>query len=480
MKVLFVNQAISLYINVGLTYVMSSVAQRHQVCLVDRMKQKSNFYGYLKHNIKHFVPDVIAFSVNSYTISDALPLIRQCKQDFPEVKIILGGIQPTILPEETIVIPGVDAICIGEGEESFLEYLDCRAIGAKGIAGIWFKGPNGDIVRNPSRPFLEDLDILPFPRWDLWDIEGYLNDGEIFPGTLRVAASRGCPFSCAFCTNPVWPKAIPGKYYRKRKPEKIIEEIQQNIARYKSKGFSFLMMNDSIFGLDRNHTETFCYLYRKQGLEKVLPWGAQMRCGTVDKAYARMLKASGCSRITVSIESGSDYMRNDVYRKNLTKDQIRETIEALRQCGIYVRGFIMIGGPGETSFMFEETRAFLKQLSMTLSDVTVIRYVPLPKTQLASVLPEDIIRMIHSPFCYHTLSAVKSDIPAGYYFKLKVLKILSFLRQGLILRGIIFLFDIIKVAFRSGKSRFIPLVHICSEQRMINWTIARYHMQKII
>ncbi len=481
MRVLFVNHNVTLWINVGLTYVMSSVARKHEVFVADIMNHRRKFREYLSEKIVSSRADVVAFSVNSYTVKDARILSGWLKRKFHNIKIVFGGVHPTIMPEETISFPEVDAICIGEGEIPFLEYLDYLEGGNVpcSVSGMWFKDDNDRVVRNPLRPFSDDIDSFPWPDWELWDIDSYMNEGEIFPGTLRVLTSRGCPYNCSFCTNPLWRKYIPGSYYRLRDPINIVNEIEYNFNKYKDRGFEYLMISDSIFALNREHTYKFCRIYKERGLADKLPWAAQIRCGTIDNALAGVMKEAGCYRIALGIESGNDYMRNNVYKKGLTKEQIRDTVEVLRKAGILVRAWIMVGGPGEDRYMFDETLRFVKSLNMSISDLIIIRYVPLPRTELAeSIYPADKIK-VRSLFSYHNLDTIKSKVPRYYYWKLRILKVYSFIKEGLCLRGVSFFLDVVKELYKKGRNKFIPLIYLCSEQRIVNWTIVKYKLKKL-
>lgn len=464
-----------------MTYVMSAVATRHSVYLIDRMQQRKGFSAYLLNQIKEKKPAVAAFSVNSYTVKQAVLLSEKIKEELPEIKIVFGGPGPTIMPGEILSFSAVDAICIGEGEVSFLEYLNAleEGISLDKIKGIWVKKKDGKIIKNDLRPFETDLDSFPFPNWDYWDIETYMNFGEIAPGTIRVLTSRGCPFDCSFCSNPLWQKSIPGSYYRRRRPEKIIEEIKENFAKYKKKGLRFLMISDSIFALDNNHTRRFCQLYLEEGLARKLPWGAQVRAGSVDSSLANLMGKAGCQRINISIESGNDYMRNQIYKKNVSREQIRISVKSFQQVGILVRSFVMMGGPEDTPQRFNQTLDLAKELGLSVSDLIIIRYVPLPKTQLTLLFGMSKTKKFFSPFSYKELRVFRSDISYWYYWKIRFLKIFTFLQEGLRLKGGQFLKDLEGI-FLTRKSRFIPLVFLCSEQRIINLTVVKYKLEKLL
>jgi radical SAM superfamily enzyme YgiQ (UPF0313 family) len=480
MKVVFVNHNVTLWVNLGMTYVMSSVARKHKVYLIDRMLHRDNFSEHMLAEIKNQMPQVVAFSVNNYTVKEAVFLSARIKDKFPDIKVVFGGPGPTILPDETLSFPVVDAICIGEGEVAFLEYLDVLEKGDSlhGVKSIWFKDINGGVVCNGLRPFEQDLDSFPFPNWDFWDIAAYMNEGEITPGTLRVLSSRGCPFSCSFCSNPLWQKSIPGTYYRRRNPAKVIEEIKNNFTKYKKIGFKFLMISDSIFALDDNHTRQFCELYIKAGLAKNIHWGAQVRAGLTDNSLAVLMKKAGCRRVNVSIESGNDYMRNQIYKKNISREQIRISVKSFQQAGILVRSFVMVGGPDDTPQRFNQTLDLAKELGLSISDLIIIRYVPLPKTQLTLLYEASETEKLHSPFSYKGLNVFKSGIPLLFYWKIRLFKVFGFLREGLSFKGKQFLKDLMGIIFKK-RSRFIPLVFLCSEQKIINLTIVRYKIEAL-
>lgn len=481
MKVLFVNHNVSLWVNVGMTYVMTTLKREHDVRLFDRMEYKKDFLFSLLNYIQDFSPDLICFSVNSYTINDAIFLGQRIKDDFPNIEIHFGGVHPTILPEETINIACVDSISIGEGEMSLLEYLRQQPHRRNDpVPGIWYKTKYGLIVRSKSRHFVEDLDSLPFPDWSFWDIDAYMNEGEITPGTLRVLSSRGCPFECSFCSNPLFMKAQPGRYYRYRSPEKIIEEIEMNIEKYSGRGFRFLMISDSIFGLNPDQLQSFCDLYRRKGLHRKMPWGAQIRCGTISSKHARLMREAGCVRINLSIESGNDHMRNVIYKKNIKKEQIIDSIRMFREEGIVVRAFAMIGGPSDTAQRFQETLDLAKSAGLSITDLIIIRYAPLPMTELARNLHSENLKGCFQSFSYKNATGIESSISCFFWMKLRILKVIGFLRNGLKLRGWCFFRDFFRLFIRNKNNRFIPMVYLCSEQRIVNELIVHHQMCRVI
>lgn len=157
----------------------------------------------------------------------------------------------TIFPRQAIAHPFVDNICIGEGEEAFLEFLDLDLKDRESsVLGIWRKTLDGRIIQTPLRPWIEDLDVLPIVDWSFWDMERYMRFGGVFRGGIRMLASRGCPFTCGFCSVDSLAKAIPGRYYRFHCPERVVEEMLFLYEKYRPLGGRYIHFDDANFGLD--------------------------------------------------------------------------------------------------------------------------------------------------------------------------------------------------------------------------------------
>jgi radical SAM superfamily enzyme YgiQ (UPF0313 family) len=139
----------------------------------------------------------------------------------------------------------------------------------------------------------------------------------------------------------------------------------------------------------------------------------------------------------------------------------------------------MMGGPEDTPQRFNQTLDLAKELGLSVSDLIIIRYVPLPKTQLTLLFGMSKTKKFFSPFSYKELRVFRSDISYWYYWKIRFLKIFTFLQEGLRLKGRQFLKDLEGI-FLIRKSRFIPLVFLCSEQRIINLTVVKYKLEKLL
>lgn len=382
MKMTFINPVLSPNVlNLGLAYVLASAEQKHQVKLLDLALHLRDYKRYVVDSLGKDTPDVIGFSVNSFTFNQSLEIAEIIKKRYPNIPFLFGGVHPTLLPEETLASPLVDAICIGEGEESVVEYLDKLEQGKEpNVAGIWYKDGNGRIIRNRLRPFQEDLDNIPFPKKDYFDLDKYLKWMSYMQGNLPYLASRGCPYNCTFCSSPEIRKLFSGRYHRLRNPEKIIEEIEQDETKYSKDGFKYIQFYDDTFGLNMEHLRQFCNLFKESGLHKRLGWTCHTRASVITEEWVKLASKSGCVGVGLGIESGDDYIRNEIYRKNITYKQILGANKILKEYGIISLFYMIFGCPGETRKSIRNSINLLRETKPSLASWSF--YLPLPKTEL--------------------------------------------------------------------------------------------------
>ncbi len=207
-----------------------------------------------------FQPDVVGFSVMSVNLKIALILAASVKRLRPEALVLFGGIHPTIAPEDTIREDAVDAICIGEGEESLTQLLAALDGGRDHTAlpGLWVKS-DGRVFRNPVRPLVQAVDGLPFPDRDALPAERL--QAELYG--INILASRGCPFPCAYCQNEFLMDLYRGQgpFVRYRSLDNVFAEIDEVIRKYRPSRLSF---SDESFTLNARRLEEFCREYPKK------------------------------------------------------------------------------------------------------------------------------------------------------------------------------------------------------------------------
>lgn len=339
--------------------------------------------------------NVIGFSVMTSMIKDAFDMSRIIKDIDPDSKIIFGGPHPTVAPEHVLEHKTVDAVCIGEGEQTMRE-LVLSDLRFPGIKGIWFK-ENSTIVKNPPRRPCENLDQLEFPNRDLLDTKRYLKYwfqlDSVSPSLSgnNIIASRGCPYRCTYC-QPTLSK-IFGKKLRKRSPENIVEELMFLQKRYQIRAFMF---QDDTLIIDKEWIYNVCAEIIKKKINLV--WGCNIRANLADRDLFVKMKEAGLRKVNMGVESGSQRILDDVYDKKITIEQIKNTVKLLKELDLKVQGYFMVGAPTETETDIINTIKFAKNLE--IDEATFSITTPLPHTYLFD-MSKDLISQDYEAFDYY-------------------------------------------------------------------------------
>ncbi len=298
--------------------------------------------------IREFKPDLVALSLTSGFFQFGCAVAKQI-QERHRLPVILGGIHPTLKPEESIAADGVFAICVGEGEYPMRELCEALAGGRDptGIANLWVK-QNGAVHRNEPRPPIADLDSLPFPDREILPMDELLR-------TLPEAefmGSRGCPHLCTYCVNHALIEMYKGKgpYVRHRSVDNLLDEIEAVLGRYPKIGF--LGFHDDTFTLRPSWLKEFSEKYPKR-FDR--PFWCNATASSVTDETAQRLRDAGCYEVRIGLESGNDHLRRDVLGKKATREDILNAFRRLREAGIDSYSFNMIGLPYETRETIEDT-----------------------------------------------------------------------------------------------------------------------------
>ncbi len=295
--------------------------------------------------VREYDPDVVCYSTTTGMHLYFAEISRQVKQVAPKSLAVFGGPHPTFTPE-FVEKDGVDAVCRGEGEVAIVELLDRMEKGEDyyDTLNFWFKHPaTGEIVRNPQRPMVNDLDALGFP-----DREVVYDAGAIYRNTDRkvFVTQRGCPMPCTFCFHHAWKKKVYNvkntEYVRKRSVSHVIDEINAVRAKYPLKFVHFL---DDIFNLRGDWLEEFCERYPK---EVGLPFDVILMANMTTEKQIKMLRKAGCVYARIAFEAASDYVRNAVFKKHTTRQQLYDASRWIKESGIRLGSLNMLGGPGGT------------------------------------------------------------------------------------------------------------------------------------
>jgi len=309
----------------------------------------------------------------------------EIKKKFPNIPIVIGGIHPTIFAKDIIKkYPYIDYVIIGEGEHSFLllvKSLVKQSDEYKTIDGIAYRS-NGDAFINPKTSFIEDLDSLPFVDYDLLDEEYFMDtSGWYSPKNIPVGqpypiiTSRSCPNRCTFCS--MW--LVHGSRFRPRSPENVLDEMQSLYEKRNARYFQF--MDDSLT-YDKQRILAICrgIKDRNMDIQFDTPNGVAINRLDQETVIDAMVDA-GMIRISIAIESGSEYIRNKAMRKGLTTQKIHEVVNACAKYpNLFINAFFIIGMPQETDETLHDTYDLIS--SLPIDKYALSFATPYPGTEL--------------------------------------------------------------------------------------------------
>jgi anaerobic magnesium-protoporphyrin IX monomethyl ester cyclase len=283
--------------------------------------------------------------------------------------LVCGGPLPTLDPSDFLEV--FDVAVLGEGEETVVELADCVAKGQpiSGVKGIAVK-VSGEVKFTGERGFVADLDELAFPARELFDNQAYQSYYFKRFGytTSPLMSSRGCPFSCDFCSRPVF-----GTSFRVRSAGSIVAEVEAIAAL----GYERVWFADDCFTLDEAHLRSVCDLLveKRVGVD----WECLSRVDTLDVELASRMRRAGCVRVFFGIESGNDGVLG-VMNKRITVAMAKRAVHAAKAAGLQVGAFFILGYPGETDGTVLDTVRFASGLPLDYLSFT-LPY-PIPGTPL--------------------------------------------------------------------------------------------------
>ncbi len=339
------------FVHFGISFIASILRENGHTCkllvLTRRTRQEKVFSA-----IDEYSPGLICFTAVYSEYGFITEIAKSIKGKYPEIFLIAGGVHVTLNPDACIKDP-FDAICIGEGEYPALELVSQleKGVWPSGIANLWIK--NGEVVeKNPPRPFVEDLDTLPFPYLQMWE-------DWIAPPIERfsVLLGRGCPYNCSYCSNHALRKITTGQYVRMRSPENIVEEIREIAETYPHVKEIYLEIETITSSKDFAAALADRIAVYNKSLSMPLSYGVNVRatrnCDLRD-TFSAFQKAN-FRFINIGAESGSEKVRKEILRRNYSNQDLINTVNHARQSGLQVGFFNLVGIPGETFQDFQET-----------------------------------------------------------------------------------------------------------------------------
>jgi magnesium-protoporphyrin IX monomethyl ester (oxidative) cyclase len=337
--------------------------------------------------MNYYKPDVVGVSAMFTAFApDAHDLAKVVKGVSPQILVVFGGAHASVVPKDVLVDKNVDLVVIGEGEKTFLEIV--RRFEKKkklnGILGTAMRGKREKVFINEPRPFIKDLDSLPFPARHLLPMDLYLRTSrEVeeasyvmrFPFTDMVS-SRGCPNNCIYCAVPrIW-----GRTWRPFSAERVLSEMEFLVKRYGVREIHFLDDNISV---SKVRLEKICdgIMKRKLDIKWTCPNGIAI--WSLDRPLIEKMKKSGCYRLTFGIESGCSDTQKFI-RKNLDLEKAKKVMEIAGDLGLWTFSTYIIGFPYETKEAMDQT--FDYAINSYSDFVGFILLMPFPGTDVTKIM----------------------------------------------------------------------------------------------
>lgn len=340
--------------------------------------------------------DVVGISVLTEGFRFARRLADDVRHCLPGAAVVFGGAHATLCPEESLGV--ADYVCLGEGERTLLHLVEGLASGAdlSGVPGLGMRTPGGGVAVNPPAPLIEDLDSLPFNRYDWehfhliderglrrFDREEYTRYSSHHGGDYTIVSTRSCPFSCTYCCN-----AFLNRMYgnhgrtRKRSVDHVIAELRH--AREYIGGLDFVNFIDDQFLTSRRWNREFCARYREEvGLRFIV----RLVPGTFTDEDVRALRDAGMSHVNAGIQSGSPRTNRTVFRRRFNRDAILEASRICKANGVHPIWDLIIQNELEDD---EDRRASL-ELLLDLDrpySCNFFALTPFPRTDILRVYRE--------------------------------------------------------------------------------------------
>ena len=345
----------------------------HKVKIIDTPTLKVTMKEFIRE-VKSWKPDVVGISVQTPTAPRAYEAIARLKEEVPDVPVIVGGSHPTFMYEEALS-NGADVVVRFEGEYTTLELINVlereglNYEALRHVRGIAFRDGDGEVVVTERRPYISNLDELPWPARHLLPMDRY----TVFGKPLRVAhvmASRGCPYGCAYCsTSYFW-----GRRIRFRSARNVADEIEYLVDKY---GVKSVVFTDDELTVNRRFVYDLIKEVRERGLDLTFAGGS--RVDHVDRDYLRYLYENGFTVLYFGVESASQETLDRI-GKGITVDQAVKVFRWVKEVKGFATGSFILGFPWETLDDMRRTVELAVRLDPNYAQFTVLT--PYPGTPI--------------------------------------------------------------------------------------------------
>jgi len=311
--------------------------------------------------IREFRPGFAGITFSTPLFYESDRIVKLIKKTAVDIIVIGGGSHCSALPRETLAESSYDIICFGEGEETLSEIVSGKNYGS--IDGICYRGDDGALIMNGERDLLGDLDELPFPKWDLFEIEKYKVTELLsrFSPTVGIETSRGCVFNCIYCN-----KSVFKRRFRKKSAQRVVNEMEYCL----NMGFKEIHVLDDSFTIDMQRVEKIADEIINRGLKISWYSVSGIRVDLVNETLLRKLKRAGYYRAFFGIESGNQKILDRI-KKGITIEQIKTAVQLARKAGMEVYGAFMLALPDETEDSLKDTIKLALELDLDIAKTTI-------------------------------------------------------------------------------------------------------------
>jgi radical SAM superfamily enzyme YgiQ (UPF0313 family) len=360
--------------------------------------QQENYLEYSKKiiidSLNECKPDLVGINcLFSGTFPDVLEFAKTVKSHSPHLKIAIGGIHPTSFSKEILTnCKDVDYIAIGEGENTIVSLAG--VVNAKNnkllshIKSFAYRDEDGEIRINREKNYVDDLDALPMPAWDLVDLnkfemklDHYYNPPKLpIKHKAAIFASRACPLACNFCDMFL----VMGKKHRKRSVKNIVDEIEVLNKKYGVNFFSFM---DDNLTLNKAHIIDLCNEILRRKIKIIFNTPNGVWINSIREEVVAKMAEAGFVHAGMPIEHGDDYIRNKVIGKMLDRKKIFEVARLFKKYKVMTHGMFIMGFPEDTNDTLKNTYDMMNELQLDNNGVGAL--IPFPGTALFKQVVKD-------------------------------------------------------------------------------------------
>ena len=355
------------YPSLTLATIAGHLVKEHKVKFFDLDLLPTNL---LFNEIKAFKPDIVASSAITPSYPALKEIMHRIKKVYPHIKTIVGGVHVTACPEEVSKESCFDIIVLGEGDRVIPELLSSYSF--KNVPAIIY-GDNylHKTECSSKRELIQDLDALPYPAWQLFDIKKYKNSrlsSRRNPVGL-IETSRGCAFQCNFCS-----KLTFGTHYRVKAPERVVDEMEYILKC----GFKEIHIVDDSFTQNINRAKQICIEIMKRKLKFSWSLLNGVRVDMLDFEFLKLAKRAGCWQTGFGIESGDQAVLDKIGKKTKIS-QIEKAVKLAKKAGLDTFGFFVFALSGETKESMKKTIEFARTLPLDTAKFDIC--IPYPGTR---------------------------------------------------------------------------------------------------